>query len=114
MSMEISAPATPSDDMTPLPERPKQSKFRDEEQAFLRTHLPAYEDLCQHLKGKKGVGPVRGRKRAWVISEVYPRFVKECLSDQNDGPQLESLQDVSYLLYSNFLAKIVVENSAMV
>jgi hypothetical protein len=113
-----SIPPTSSDDpssMTPLPERPKQGKFSKEEVDFLKTHLPAYEALCHQLEEQEtGLGSVKGCKKSWILSEVYPKFVKQFLSDQNGGPQLQSLREVSYLLWHFILAKMVVENSAMV
>jgi hypothetical protein len=119
-SMGSSFPAISSDDqfsVTPLSERPKQGKFSKEEIDFLKTHLPDYGALCHQLEEPEagpGLGSVKGRKKDWILSEVYPRFVKRFLSDQNGGPQLHSLQEVSYLLWHFILAEMVVENSAMV
>jgi hypothetical protein len=87
--------------MTPHPERPEQGKFSKDETNFLKTHLPAYESLCHQLAekatGPKGIGLVKGHKKDWVLSKVFPEFVKQFSSDQNGGPQLQSLQKVSYL-----------------
>lgn len=117
-SLLTSMPATPSDDpssMTPVPERPKQGKFSKEEVDFLKTHLPAYGALCHQLEEQEtGLGPVKGRKKYWILAEVYPKFVEQFLSDQSDGPQLQSLQEVSYILWDFILAEMVVENSPMV
>ena len=99
--------------MIPLPERPKQGKFSKEETDFLKTQLPAYGALHHQLEEQE-VGSVKGRKKDWILSEVYPKFVKQFLSDQNGGPQLQSLQAVSYLLWHSILAEMLVENSAMV
>jgi len=87
--------------MTPQPVRHKQGKFSKEETNFLKTHLPAYGALCEQL-GKQGTGPrgtkaVKGCKKDWILSKVFPQFVKQFSSKQNDGPQLQSLQAVSYL-----------------
>jgi hypothetical protein len=88
--------------MTPQPERPEQGKFSKDETNFLSTHLPAYEALCHQLAekatGPKGIGSIKGLKKDWVLTKVFPEFVKEFSSDQNGGPQLQSLQAVSYLL----------------
>jgi hypothetical protein len=88
--------------MTPQPERPEQGKFSNNETNFLKAHLPAYEALCQQIAekatGPKGTGLVKGRKKDWVLSKVFPEFVKQFLSDQSGGPQLQSLQTVCYLL----------------
>ena len=84
--------------MTPQPERPEQGKFSKDETDFLKTHLPAYESLCHQLAeqatGPKGMGSVKGRKKDWVLSRVFPEFVKQFSSNQNGGPQLQSLQTV--------------------
>jgi hypothetical protein len=100
------SPIASSDDpataMTPQPERPEQGKFSKDETNFLKTYLPAYESLCHQLAekatGPKGTGLVKGDKKDWVLSKVFPEFVKQFSSDQNGGPQLQSLQKVSYLL----------------
>ena len=100
---------------TPLPEQPKQGKFSKEEIDCLKTHLPAYVALCHQLEEREtGPGSVKGRKKNWILSEVYPKFVTQFLSDQSGGPQLQSLQEVSCLLWHSILAETVVENSAMV
>jgi hypothetical protein len=105
--------------MTPQQERLEQGKFNKEETDFLKRHLPAYEVLCRQLgkqaTGPKGTGAVKGRKKDWIISKVFPEYVKQFLSDQDGGPQLFSLQAVSYVLASaKIIAEIPVENSAMV
>lgn len=98
-SASISA-ASSDDQMTPQAERPEQGRFSKDETTFLKTHLPAYEALCHQLAekaaGPKGTGLVKGSKKAWVLSKVFPEFVKQFLSDQNGGPQLQSLQTVGY------------------
>ena len=80
--------------------RPAQGKFSKEETDFLKRHLPDYEALCHHLTkqatGPRGTGSVKGLKKDWILSEVYSEFVKQFSSDQNGGPQLQSLQAVSY------------------
>jgi hypothetical protein len=85
--------------MTHPPERPEQGKFSKDETNFLKTHLPAYGALCHELgeqaTGPRGTGSVKGFKKDWVISSVFPEFVKRFSSDQNGGPQLQSLQAVS-------------------
>ena len=95
------SPAVFSDVMTPQPVRPEQGKFSKEETDFFKTHLPAYAALCQELRkhatGPRGTGLVRGRKKEWILSKVFPEFVKQFSSDQNGGPQLQSLQDVGHL-----------------
>lgn len=89
--------------MTPQPEHPEQGKFSKDEANFLSRHLPAYEALCRQLAetatGSKGV------KKDWVLTKVFPEFVKEYSSDQNGGPQLQSLQGVSYLLWHVLVAE---------
>ena len=60
------------------------------------------------------MGSVKGQKKDWILSEVYLKFVEQFLSDQNGGPQLQSLQEVSCLLWYSILAEIVVENAVMV
>jgi hypothetical protein len=86
--------------MNPQTERPEQGKFSNEETNFLKTHLPAYEALCHQLAkqatGPRGTGSVKGCKKDWIISKVFSEFVKHFLSDQDGGPQLQSLQAVSY------------------
>jgi len=100
-----SNPATSDDPstMTPEPERPEQGKFSKGEADFLKTHLPAYETLCRQLReqarGLRGTQLVKGRKKDWVLSKVFPLFVEQFSSDQNGGPRLQSLQIVSYLLW---------------
>ncbi len=87
--------------MTPQPERPEQGKFSKKETDFLCTHLPAFEALCRQL-AETATGPngksIKGVKKNWVLTNVYPEFVKEFSSDQDGGPQLQSLQNVSYSL----------------
>jgi hypothetical protein len=99
-SPSVSITAASSDVMTSQPVRPEQGKFSKEETIFFKTHLPAYAALCQELgkqaTGPRGTGLVRGRKKEWILSKVFPEFVKQFLSDQNGGPQLQSLQDVCY------------------
>ena len=81
-------------------ERPAKGKFSKEETTFLKKHLPDYEALCHELTkqatGPRGTGSVKGFKKEWILSEVYSEFVKQFSSDQDDGPQLQSLQSVSY------------------
>jgi len=95
--------------MTPQPERPEQGKFSKDETNFLKTHLPAYEALCHQLAeratGPKGTGSVKGQKKDWVLSTVFPEFVKEFSSDQIGGPQLQSLQTVGSLLQHFLVAE---------
>lgn len=104
--------------MTSQPGRREQSKFRKEETDFLKTHLPAYGVLCDQLAkqatGPRGTGLVKGRKKDWILSKVFPEFIKQFSSDQDDGPQLQSLQAVSYLLWHHVVARMLVENIAMV
>jgi len=109
-----SIPAPSSDDnqapdMTPQPERPEQGKFSKAETNFLSTHLPAYEALCHQLAekatGPKGAGSIKGLKKAWVLTKVFPDFVKEFSSDRHSGPQLQSLQAVGYLLQHVLVAE---------
>lgn len=94
--------------MTPHPERPEQGKFSKDEANFLSRHLPAYEALCRQLAetatGSQGKS-VKGVKKNWVLTKVFPEFVKEYSSDQNGGPQLQSLQGVSYLLWHVLVAE---------
>jgi hypothetical protein len=87
--------------MTPSQERPEQGKFSKEEAEFLKTHLPAYGALCHQLE-EQATGPtkaVKGRKKDWVLAKVFPEFVKQFSSDQDGGPQLQSLQTVSHVLW---------------
>ena len=95
--------------MTPPLERPEQGKFSKDETNFLKTHLPAYETLCHQLAekatGPKGTGLVKGQKKDWILSKVFPEFVKKFSSDQNGGPQLQSLQTVGYLLLHFLVAE---------
>lgn len=88
--------------MTPQPERHEQEKFSKEETNLLKSYLPSYEILCQQLRkkasGPRGTGLVKGQKKAWILSHVFPEYVKQFSSDQKDGPQLQSLQTVSYML----------------
>ena len=103
-SPSASIPAAPDDPsvMTPQVERPEQGKFSIEEIIFLKTHLPAFGALCQQLAeqatGPRGTGVIKGRKKDWILSKVFPEFVKQFSSDQSGGPQLQSLQAVSYIL----------------
>jgi hypothetical protein len=120
-SASFSTPATSSDNpsiMTPQPVRHEQGKFSKDETDFLKSHLPAYGVLCQQLAkqatGPRGTGLVKGSKKDWVLTKVYPEFVKQYSSDQNGGPQLQSLQAVSHLLLYVTIARILVENIAMV
>lgn len=106
-----------SDDpsITTQPERPKQGKFSEAETDFLKSNLPAYEALCHQLEGK-GTRPqsIRGPKKVWVLSEIYPKFVREFSSDQDGGPQLSSLKEVSQILWYSIVAEMLVENDPMV
>lgn len=109
----------PSTMTSPSPqERPGQGKFGKEEIDFLKTHLPAYGALCQSIAAKatgpRGTGSVKGWKKEWILSKVFPAFVKQFSSDQDGGPQLESLETVSYLLWCIFVAEMPLENIAMV
>jgi len=92
----------------PQPERPEKGKFSKNETDFLRTHLPAYEALCRKL-AETATGPnkksMKGVKKNWVLTNVYHEFVKEFSSDQNSGPQLQSLQNVSYSLQHILVAE---------
>jgi hypothetical protein len=112
--------ASPGDPsvMAPQPERPEQGKFSIEETNFLKTRLPAYGALCQQLRekstGPRGTGSVKGCKKDWILSEVFPEFVKQFACDQNGGPQLQSLQTVSFVLWHIVGAKMGVEIIAMV
>jgi hypothetical protein len=98
------ASASPGDSsvIAPPAERPEQGKFSVEETSFLQTYLATYRALCHQLgeqaTGPRGTGLVKGRKKDWVNSQVFPKFVQKFLSDQNGGPQLQSLQAVSYIL----------------
>jgi hypothetical protein len=98
-----------SDDRITPQEHPEQGKFSKEERAFLSTHLPAYQALCHQLAGKatgpKGKVLIKGVKKDWVLKNVFPTFVKEFSSDQNGGPQLQSLQAISCLLQYNLVAE---------
>lgn len=98
--------------------RPAQGKLGKEETDFLKTHLPAYGALCDSVAkkatGPRGTGSVKGWKKEWIISKVFPEFVKQFSSDRDDGPQLHSLQTVSDLLRHIFLAGMPLENIAMV
>lgn len=92
-----------SDDSPPMSlqtERPVQGKFSKDETNFLKAYLPDYEALCHELTkkatGPRGTGSVKGCKKDWVLTKVYSEFVKQFSSDQDDGPQLHSLQAVSY------------------
>ena len=120
-SASVSIPASSDNPsiVTPQPERLEQGKFNREETNFLKTHLPAYGTLCQQLgkqaTGPKGTGSVKGRKKDWILSKVFPEYVKRFSSDQDGGPQLHSLQAVSYVLAcAKIVAEIVVEDIAMV
>jgi hypothetical protein len=99
--------------MTPPPERTEQGRFSEPEINFLKTYLPVYEALCHQLAekatGPKGTGSVKGQKKDWVLSKVFPEFVKEFSSDQKGGPQLQSLQTVGYLL-QHFLVQWLIDS----
>ena len=103
------SPGNPS--VTPPLERPEQGKFSIEEISFLKTHLDTYRALCHQLGEQgtrpRGTGLVKGRKKDWIISKVFPKFVEKFLSNQNGGPQLSSLQTI-------VLAEVAVENTSMV
>jgi hypothetical protein len=97
-SLPAVSPVDPSV-MTPPLERPEQGKFNVAETTFLKAHLPAYGALCQQLteQATRETGSLKGRKKDWILSNVFPIFVKQFSSDQNGGPQLQSLQAVSYV-----------------
>jgi hypothetical protein len=106
MESHSANPATSPDNpstTTPQPKRPGQGRFSKEEADFLKTHLPAYETLCHQLReqarGPRGTKLVKGRKKDWVLAKVFPLFVRQFSSDQNGGPQLQSLEIVSYPLW---------------
>ena len=96
------SPGNPSATTPPPPERSEKEKFSTEETNFLKTHLPAFEALYCRLKeqgtGPRATGLVKGRKKDWIISNVFPEFVEKFSSHQNGGPQLESLQAARYVL----------------
>jgi hypothetical protein len=100
--------------MTPQPERPEQGKFSKDETNYLKTHLPAYEAFCHQLAdkatGPKGTGSVKGCKKDWVISKVFPEYVKQFSSDQEGGPQLQSLQTVCFLLRHVLVAVLLMSS----
>lgn len=104
--------------MTSLETRPEQGKFGKEETDFLKTCLPAYGALCDSLAkqatGPRGTGLVKGCKKDWILSNVFPQFVKQFSSDQNGGPQMHSLQTVRNFLWPTFVAEILVETIVMV
>jgi len=104
--------------VTSQPGRPQQATFNKEETDFLKTYLSTYGALCDHLAkqatGPRGTGSVKGSKKDWILSKVFPEFIKQFLSDQNSGPQLQSLQTVSYLLSHIIVAEVLVETIAMV
>jgi len=121
LSALVSIPASSDNPSILIPqlERPEQGKFNREETNFLKTYLPAYEALCQQLSkqgtGSKKIASVKGLKKDWVISKVFPEYVKQFSSEQNGGPQLQSLQAVSYVLTcAKIIAELPVENTAMV
>ena len=93
--------------MNPQPQRPERGKFSNEETNFLKTHLPAYEALCYQLaeKATGSRGTVKGQKKDWVLSKVFPIFVKEFSSDQKGDPQLQLLQTVGSLLQHFLVAE---------
>jgi len=99
----LAAPLNAPSVMNHQPDRPEQGKFSEDETNFLKTHLPAYGALChqlgEHATGPRGTGSVKGCKTDWVISKVFPEFVKQFSSDQNGGPQLQSLQAVSDIFW---------------
>ena len=120
-SASVSSPASSDNPsiMPPQPEQLEQRKFNAEETNFLRTHLLAYEALCQQLgkeaTGPRGTGSVKGRKKDWILSKVVPEYVRRFSSDQDGGPQLHSLQAVSdVLVCAKIVAEMIVENSTMV
>ncbi len=95
--------------MTPQTECPEQGRFSKDEINFLGTYLSAYEALCHQL-AEKATGPngkesIKGLKKDWVLENVFPTFVKEFSSDQTGGPQLQSLQTVSCLLWHVLVAE---------
>ncbi len=87
--------------------QPQHGKFSKEETNFLNTHLPAYEALCYQL-AEKAIGPkgtVKGQKKEWVLSKVFPKFIKEFSSNQKGDAQLQSLQTVGSLLQHFLVAE---------
>ena len=114
----MSISEAPSTSMTSQQGRPEQGKFGKEEVNFLKTHLPAYGALCDGLAkqatGPRGTGSVKGCKKDWILSKVFPEFVKRFSSDQNGGPQPQSLQAVSYYFSLSAVARMLVETIAMV
>jgi len=89
---------------TPSPtSRPNQKAFRDDEQDFLKSLLPQYlsllEDLGKITSGPRGIKGTKGRKKAWVIKTVFPKFVSRFDSAGQDGPNLDSLKQAWIDLY---------------
>jgi hypothetical protein len=98
--------------MASQPGRPEQGKFNQEETNFLRTHLPAYGALCHQLAkqatGPRGTGVVKGHKKDWILSKVFPEFVMRFSSDQNGGPQLQSLQAVGSFIAARVINAVLI------
>ena len=92
----------PSTQTLLAPQRPLQGRFHSDEQGFLRTFLPAYhkfyQSLAQKGTGERGIKGTKGKKRSWVLDNVYPAFAKQFNSAGPNGPNTASLKDVSTLL----------------
>ncbi|RXW12070.1 hypothetical protein EST38_g13782 [Candolleomyces aberdarensis] len=74
-------------------------------QDWLRTHLDTFLAYCntQNAKGAgvRKVGGVKGEKKAWVLANVWPGFVKEYKLDGKAGAPLEPLRKKIVKWYAN-------------
>lgn len=85
MSFSTSGSPTP----TPTTGRPEQGKFTTIQKDFLNQHPPAYFAIKDNKKGTK---------KDWVLSNVYPLYVKEFNSDGPSGVNLASLETVYHFI----------------
>lgn len=109
---------TPSTQTHLAPQHPLQSHFNDDKQGFLRTFLLTcheyYQMLAKQGTGKWGVKGTKGKKRNWVLDNVYPAFTKQFNSAGPNGPNIVSLKDVSTLLSAMVICWDFAENSRLV
>ena len=89
-SFDQSQPQSPSPATHMEPTRPEQGKFNKSQKAFLDAHLPTYLAIDDKKKGAK---------KSWILSTVFPLYVKEFNSDAPDGVNLASLEVVHHFPY---------------
>jgi hypothetical protein len=85
-SPDPSQPQSPSPATNTKPTCPDQGKFTKSQKAFLDAHLPTYFAIDDKKKGAK---------KSWILSTVFPLYVKEFNTDAPDGCYETVLSEVN-------------------